>query len=464
MSEGKNHSEQFERYLKGEMTPEEAYAFERKSLDDPFVQEAIEGFEESGLESLADLKSLRERISKEQKKKIPWLRIATAAILIITCSFIYFMVDRFDAESELAYDQTEEKSGSSQLQSDSIEIVKEREIEPDSKEFSKEGREVVKDEEKIENEENKQVLLADNIEVDELVESSAEVETAEPENIPVQEPNPTIAEANIPDQLDALEGENDFEVEAKTLVATEAVSNFKEVESDKKIENALQGRAAGLQVETTRAKKRSSSAGAVARSAQMVSETITGTVTDDSGEPLPGVTVLVKGTTNGVITDIDGIFQLDGADDEVLVVSFIGFNSQEVALNGRDSITISLDPNVDALEEVVVVGYGTTDQTEAPSYTPASPSSGKKEYKEYLEENLKYPQSAAENEIEGTVVLQLIISSTGSVENIEVKRSLGYGCDEEAIRLVNEGPSWSPAEKDGSNVADKVRVKVKFKL
>ena len=88
--------------------------------------------------------------------------------------------------------------------------------------------------------------------------------------------------------------------------------------------------------------------------------TITGKVISENNEGLPGVTVLVKGTTNGTSTDPDGGFSLNVPDGSgTLVVSFIGYVTQEVPINNRSSINISLAPDAKALEEVVVVGYGT---------------------------------------------------------------------------------------------------------
>jgi len=85
---------------------------------------------------------------------------------------------------------------------------------------------------------------------------------------------------------------------------------------------------------------------------------ITGQVTDTNEEPLPGATVLEKGTNNGTITDAGGNFKLTVADDAVLVVSFVGYKSLEVAVAGQSNINITLSEDQTALEEVVVVGYG----------------------------------------------------------------------------------------------------------
>lgn len=86
---------------------------------------------------------------------------------------------------------------------------------------------------------------------------------------------------------------------------------------------------------------------------------ISGTVTDDLGEPLIGVNVTVKGTTIGNITDIDGKYTLQAPNEQsVLVFSFIGYISQEIAVGSQRNINVTLKDDPQALEEVVVVGYG----------------------------------------------------------------------------------------------------------
>ncbi|MBG47567.1 MAG: SusC/RagA family TonB-linked outer membrane protein [Pseudozobellia sp.] len=88
-------------------------------------------------------------------------------------------------------------------------------------------------------------------------------------------------------------------------------------------------------------------------------KSITGTVSDTSG-PIPGVNVLVKGTTNGVVTDFDGEFTLMNVpDDAVLVFSYLGYKTQEVPVAGQENLNINLEEDTQALEEVIVVGYGT---------------------------------------------------------------------------------------------------------
>ncbi len=87
---------------------------------------------------------------------------------------------------------------------------------------------------------------------------------------------------------------------------------------------------------------------------------IIGKVTDENSEPLPGVNVLVKNTTVGTVTDIEGNYRLNAPDNaETLVFSSVGYETKEVNINGQTTINLSMSPDIQALSEVVVVGYGT---------------------------------------------------------------------------------------------------------
>ncbi|MBO0947910.1 SusC/RagA family TonB-linked outer membrane protein [Fibrella forsythiae] len=89
-------------------------------------------------------------------------------------------------------------------------------------------------------------------------------------------------------------------------------------------------------------------------------ENITGTVVDAKGEPIPGVNVLIKGTKTGTISDVKGTFRLNlPTGNETLIFSYIGFKTQELPVNGQRVLTITLEEDAAALNEVVVVGYGT---------------------------------------------------------------------------------------------------------
>lgn len=87
--------------------------------------------------------------------------------------------------------------------------------------------------------------------------------------------------------------------------------------------------------------------------------TITGTVTDQNGIPIPGATVVIEGTTTGTVTDIQGQFSIEANPGDVLQISFIGYQTQRVPLENQTQVSVVLQEDQTSLDEVVVVGYGT---------------------------------------------------------------------------------------------------------
>lgn len=88
-------------------------------------------------------------------------------------------------------------------------------------------------------------------------------------------------------------------------------------------------------------------------------EKIAGKVTDVKGEPIPGVTIRVDGTTRGVVTDADGLFTIEGSKGQTLIVSFIGYGTQNIKIVGLKPLNIVLEESINQLDELVVVSYGT---------------------------------------------------------------------------------------------------------
>lgn len=106
-----------------------------------------------------------------------------------------------------------------------------------------------------------------------------------------------------------------------------------------------------------------------------------GKIVDDTGEGLPGVNIQVKGTTTGTATNADGTYSLSAPSDATLIISFIGFKTIEVAVNGRTTIDASLEVEATSLSEVVVIGYGTIEKKDA---TGALANVGTKEFNKGL--------------------------------------------------------------------------------
>lgn len=85
---------------------------------------------------------------------------------------------------------------------------------------------------------------------------------------------------------------------------------------------------------------------------------VTGTVSDETGAGMPGVNVLVKGTNNGTVTDVDGKYTINAPSNATLVITFVGYKTTEVAVGDRTSIDVSMEVDLTSLDEVVVTGYG----------------------------------------------------------------------------------------------------------
>ena len=196
---------------------------------------------------------------------------------------------------------------------------------------------------------------------------------------------------------------------------------------------------------------------------------IKGRVTDGKGEPLIGASVTYKGTNIGTITNMNGEFSLVKKDDKKrLTAEYIGYDPVEIRVDTSRTMLIAMNENKQTLNEVVVVGYGakknkksTTlgsdakvkEQTEK-EITP-QPVIGKRSYQKYLKEHLVRPTDEKCAQVKGKVVLTFLINKEGRPFYIKVKESLCESADKEAIRLIQEGPDWIYGNK-------LVEVTVKF--
>lgn len=103
--------------------------------------------------------------------------------------------------------------------------------------------------------------------------------------------------------------------------------------------------------------------------------------------------------------------------------------------------------------------YNTQDVENVPQF-----SGGQTELVKFLSKNIKYPAEAREKKIEGIVVLKFVVNENGKLSNIQVTRSVGGGCDEEAIRVMEKSPRWIAAVKNDIPVKSYFNLPIKFKL
>ncbi|MEK0442997.1 MAG: hypothetical protein RL403_1975, partial [Bacteroidota bacterium] len=96
--------------------------------------------------------------------------------------------------------------------------------------------------------------------------------------------------------------------------------------------------------------------------------------------------------------------------------------------------------------------------------TQPNPPGGMSGWNKYLSDNLKYPTQARRMGVEGTVIVVFVINTDGSIQDVEVLRGIGGGCDEEAVKIVKAAPKWEPGKQRGKAVRTRMRLPIRFKL
>lgn len=457
-------SELIQQYVQGKLPPTQMHAIEKYLLENPFEAEAMEGISSNsndfskGVQTLQS--NIQDRVKENSKKVIPiWKRyygIAAAITLIVVGSIV--IVNLFEnnvvKEEQLALeDNLEVEEATPTLKEKAVEepisIVKEETIEEDENVIIDDGNELVDEKSFVKPVQIKQV--AEEIIIEEKDEKSTNEGAIEANDLAFDFEE-TIA---LAEDIDETE---DIELADEEIVASMALE-LKEV--------------AAPIMEKTNISKRSASKAAVAMARQKETEVVvsnsrkvSGTITSiEDGMPLPGVNVIIKGSTTGTISDFDGNYEITINEGDVLVYSFVGLVSEEIDGSGSSEINMAMSADAAQLSEIVVTGYAASSQNQelVPSKS-ARPKDGYSAYRKYLKDKLIYPQQALDSAIEGKVTVEFIVNTSGTLKDFKIKKGLGYGCDEEAIRLIKEGSSWEATEENGIPIEKKIQIKVKFEL
>lgn len=180
------------------------------------------------------------------------------------------------------------------------------------------------------------------------------------------------------------------------------------------------------------------------------SESIKGTVKDETGQPIPGATIQVKGTSISVVTDMNGKFALPStASGFVLEIAFIGYEKKQIIAKKTDSLVVALRPNASSLADVVVTGY-----SGEPQQSFAQPTDGWDAFKKYLKKNAASPDGKT-----GTVKISFVVNSDNSLSGFKVIKGISAKTDTAAVELIRNGPEWL---KNSNNKPERVKVSVKF--
>lgn len=201
---------------------------------------------------------------------------------------------------------------------------------------------------------------------------------------------------------------------------------------------------------------------------QKEGKVLTGKVVDQDGKSLPGVSVIVRGTGIGTLTDADGKFQLKVDEPGVLGFSYVGKQTEYCPydMKSKEFRIKLVDADLE-LDKVIVVGYSEEKEPEAeqevfvvveemPSFSMGLPK--------YFAKELRYPASAQSLGIEGTVKVSFVVNHQGKVTDAKVIQSVDASLDKEALRVINSMPDWKPGKQRGKAVDVRFSFPVEFRL
>jgi len=517
--EKKNHItwQRIREYLSGKLSSTEQHEIEKKSLYSPFEREAMEGLEEFNPEDLQeDISFLESRIERnlEKKKLRPWhdfsfYKIAASiSLLFVSVVITYYIFDSFNTKQEMTAQEAptenipvETDTVSKSAGEDYLALNKEKDTREN---IEKRDNSAGKPREKFDSE-NKPGLIQDN-EISPNYnlfksESSPSIPSSDNKNeATISETEEDIAEVDSEDPLleaplqseeinvaRALQGRiSGVAIDQQELQKKPTDISLDNTGSNKKEEELpggdLNDVAKNQPVDTPSKKAREQEPSLkVARSkipspttASVVNELIEeetrkvkGVVMDKySGEPLPGTSIIQANTANGTASDEHGQFSLTlkgGENSQNLMIDFIGYTTATVDVSSKDSVTVYMEPDLNSLSEVVVVGYGIEKGPVEEVFTKAAPTGGMASFKKYLNENIDSFILNDGPDDKGRVVLELTVDERGTITDIKVVRSLCAVCDKEVTRLILEGPDWQPTRRNDQPETDTLRISVRFK-
>jgi TonB family protein len=441
-----------EKYLRGELTPAEMHALEQQALRDPFLAEALEGAEQAGADNFSvDIALLQKSIKEKSKKRLPktislngwglYAGIAAGLTLLALSTYVIFIsIDQQQRETISATEQviTPDVADDERKPVDSSLIAMNS---PQAEQQPKEEAQKQKAPQKPAQRLELKSAPAEGTRINPVATGTNESGSGSlGEQQRSSGPIAAIEESELGDAV----------TQANQVVALdESADDISKAESKKE----------------SRQRVASAPSGMVDLSSSLGDNLVKGKVVADDGSPLPGVNVVLKGTTRGTVTDHNGYFQINvPPDDPALEVSFIGYSAQEVVVRHSEEITINMQPDVSALSEVVVTGYSASSSAGTEEFDLAQPSGGRNAFNEYLEKQLKYPKEALANNVEGKVTVQFVVEPNGQLSDFKVIKGIGFGCEEELLRLIRQGPAWIPSKKNNQAVPEKIKVRLKFEL
>ena len=438
-----NPLELLRRWLRGEARHEEERQLEQLAKEDPFLAEALEGYRRypEG-QHTEQVERLKERLRQKGRKKRGLLfylpRAAAAAVGLAILAGGFWFINQPGAEQQaLVFDNQQAEPEQAEKSAAKTEAPLPTPPLAEKKPNNGSARTEIQSDKSFADVPEKSPGPTEKI-----TSRKKQKEASKPSAPPAQDLQQIAQAQPVPSP-----------VESRGLVSeAEEVELYESDKQKTAIAKELEISRADTEIAQARTAAPPSPAGAAPAAPNM--RRVEGTVLDEYGDPLIGANILLEGTSLGTVSDFDGHFRLEWPDSLKgnLVFSYTGYSSQQVSPKEENTLRVVLSEGEALLESVTITGYNTSRQ-EPP---PPRPEEGFQELRQYIRDNLKYPEAARQNGIEGRVVLSFRIRPDGSLYDFNVKKGLGYGCDEEAIRLLQEGPKWEGAGQE-------VRYSVRFK-
>ncbi|MEX2335824.1 MAG: TonB family protein [Fulvivirga sp.] len=467
MNSKKDHNalspELIEKYLKGELSHAKMHEVEKLMLGSEFEAEAMEGLESINAKYIPhDLDQLRQRIDQRtgsgQKELTFWIKIAASIAIMAISTFVILNIDLKNDRQEITH--LSEKTPAPVNDSSAMESAAAEERSSDSL--------LAMHEEPTEEEEQPEAVKEPSLQTKEtpatnLAKPESKIKSDQYQTLAYGEADSKkIKPIAIAEEANAISLENlmekDEEVTKKTMASFDEAPALQQKTNNVEIAKKAADRHIREMNLHTRAK-----AAAVMPEQEKNNRTLTGTVTSaEDGSVLPGVNITVKGSSIATITDLDGQYELTIPDsvNAALVASFIGMKNKEIEAGNKTTIDVQLENDMIALSEIVVIGYGAEKEITTDVYVRSSPAGGWSNFKKYIKNHRRYPSDTTQ--VRGRVVVDFEITPNGEPVNFDIIRSLGPFYDQEAIRIIKEGPEWTPATRNGMPEQDKVRVRIRF--
>jgi hypothetical protein len=435
----KNESDIFliRKYLNGELDARAMHQLEKRAQDDPFLMDAIEGYQEAGNNQQVQLESLKgslaQRLAKKQTRIIPWrtLAIAASVLIVLTAGGIwYFNADNttgIQKTAQLTKPEPEAKLEAPVAKPAATDTLQAKTATPELVAAVNEPKHVQKH---TKTAVASNSTLPDHTIVNEIASANPAIkDTVEKDTTPLNE---MVVMGYATQKKKDVTGNSDKSRSSAVL---------KEVQLEAKVQ--------GVQVNPADAH----TSGYLDSSGKIIKGRVIG---KDDRQPIIGATIRLAGTNKAAVTDGNGKFSLPAdSTHSKLVIASIGYNTMQVNTRNSDSLKkIALEPNSSSLNEVVVTHSGSQKKDEDVVIVAAHPENGWAGFKSYLKEKAISPDGKI-----GVVKLSFTLGTDGSISDIKVIKGLSPLTNAKAIDLLNNGPDWAGST---SHEPEKITLRVKF--